>query len=463
MHCCVIRGLLDLSPLLSLRALCLTSCGLTSIDCRLGSLAALEYINLAGNALASLAHCGLGSLASLRDLRLDHNSLVALPPELGECHALRTLHVSFNMLTSIPSPVLDLLLKCSPGEVDFLNDHNAGCPLYDFFSGDGGKPVEAAGSEADFDAPAAVRASCAWVMGAAQHVTISRPALAALAQELAAMPTLAPPPWGELHYEDDLPMGSQTMIYVAVLDAINFCFWPQPGLEYDALALGLRAVLRANPDAFSCAALVGMTPETVRGWTTPPLPNADVRAACLRELGAALQESFGGSFRNLVAAAKGSCVALLRLILKHFPAFRDTAEYSSGGELRRVHFYKRAQILCGDLLAAFGVQSPIWGDAHALTCFADYRLPQLFRDKGVLVYSEPLASAVDGGEVLPSGGQWEVEIRAASVVVVEALTEALLQAGKDITAPQLDWLLWNLGEARIASMAPHHKCLGHYY
>lgn len=28
--------------------------------------------------------------------------------------------------------------------------------------------------------------------------------------------------------------------YLLVLDALNFCFWPQPGLEYEHLARGLK-------------------------------------------------------------------------------------------------------------------------------------------------------------------------------------------------------------------------------
>ena len=32
-----------------------------------------------------------------------------------------------------------------------------------------------------------------------------------------------------------------TAQYLLVLDALNFCFWPQPALEYEHLARGLKA------------------------------------------------------------------------------------------------------------------------------------------------------------------------------------------------------------------------------
>lgn len=31
------------------------------------------------------------------------------------------------------------------------------------------------------------------------------------------------------------------MQYLLVLDALNFCFWPEPGLEYEHLAASLKA------------------------------------------------------------------------------------------------------------------------------------------------------------------------------------------------------------------------------
>jgi hypothetical protein len=45
------------------------------------------------------------------------------------------------------------------------------------------------------------------------------------------------------HYSADAAVsGPLTCQYVFVLDALNFCFWPIPGLEYDTLALSLKKV-----------------------------------------------------------------------------------------------------------------------------------------------------------------------------------------------------------------------------
>lgn len=54
----------------------------------------------------------------------------------------------------------------------------------------------------------------------------------------------------------------------------------------------------------------------------------------------------------MVSAAKNSASVLVNSIIRMLPGFRDTAVYKG----RLIHFYKRAQILVGDLWAAYGRQ-----------------------------------------------------------------------------------------------------------
>lgn len=54
------------------------------------------------------------------------------------------------------------------------------------------------------------------------------------------------------HYSDNGPL---TVQYVFVMDALNFCFWPSEGLEYDTLALGLKSVLEKDTTAFDAEKL----------------------------------------------------------------------------------------------------------------------------------------------------------------------------------------------------------------
>jgi hypothetical protein len=61
------------------------------------------------------------------------------------------------------------------------------------------------------------------------------------------------------HYCLDVPSGPLTCQYIFVLDALNFCFWPTPDLEYEQLAKCLKRVLEQDSTAFSASSLMQMT------------------------------------------------------------------------------------------------------------------------------------------------------------------------------------------------------------
>lgn len=154
------------------------------------------------------------------------------------------------------------------------------------------------------------------------------------------------------------------------------------------------------------------------------------------------------------------------------PGFRDSSIYQG----RLIHFYKRAQILVGDIWAAYGIREKnIKGveksqsiyqfyDMQCLTMFADYRVPQILRDLGVFVYSEQLAADIDARKVIPCGSEEEIEIRACTIIAVEMLHQALLRLGvEDVIEIEIDWLLWQQGEKIKDEIAPHHRTLTIYY
>ena len=114
------------------------------------------------------------------------------------------------------------------------------------------------------------------------------------------------------HYSEDASTGGPwTCQYVFVLDCLNFCFWPQQGLEYDTLALSIKHALVRDVKALSGEALASMTEATLRSWfpETLQMPNMEERLLRLRELGQVLVTEFGGLAINLVRLARGSAVA----------------------------------------------------------------------------------------------------------------------------------------------------------
>jgi hypothetical protein len=283
-----------------------------------------------------------------------------------------------------------------------------------------------------------------------------------------------PPRWdeGDWHFHADAgEIGPLTAQYVFVLDALNFCFWPSTtGIEYDILATGLKRVLEKDSAAFSSERLQSLTTEQLASWFKPhDMPNAPERVRKLHELGLVLAAQFDGLAINLVRAAKQSAVACVRLIVSNLPGFRDEAIYKSC----QVFLYKRAQICVGDLWAAYGQgtagASPFaFTDIDQLTCFADYRIPQLFRSQGVFVYTAKLAATIDSRRELAASCEEEVEIRACTVHAVERLRAKIneLRAaahGSLLTSVQVDWLLWQKGEREKDTLSPHHRTRTIFY
>ena len=162
-----------------------------------------------------------------------------------------------------------------------------------------------------------------------------------------------------------------------------------------------------------------------------------------------------GSLGVLLAATGLSAAGLVRYLASRVPNFNDTA----GTGPRSVSFYKRAQ-LAASMVHRILVEEHRGGfaDIGILTAFADYRVPQILRELGILVYDHELAKTVDGEDALPPESMGEICIRAATVWGVEYLRQELEERfGSPITAAQVDYFLWLKARELKDSMRPHHR------
>lgn len=326
--------------------------------------------------------------------------------------------------------------------------------------------------------PLRVLASTQRLVRTARHVGIDAAAIAATAARIGAGD--APPlDWRpDLHPADADPAVMATL--VLVLDALNFCFWPLPtatqprwqitwqGETHDgywALAVALRRALAHGYPLANPAFLAGISEDDLRQIVAPDpgcaeIPLLHARLQHLHEVGTALQEQWDGTFLTAIQRANGSAVALLRDVLRTLPSFRDVQLL--GG--RELHFYKRAQILIADLVGAFNGGGPgAFHDLHALTAFADYKVPQVLRRFGILAYSDHLAAHLQRRDLLPSDSIEEIEIRAATVWAVELLRQALAERGHDHPAWTLDGILWHAGQTLPGDAEPYHRTLTVWY
>ncbi|HIC92775.1 MAG TPA: hypothetical protein EYP09_00795 [Anaerolineae bacterium] len=317
--------------------------------------------------------------------------------------------------------------------------------------------------------PLGVLESCRFVAERSEKVHIDQEAVGRFCRELVGR-GVEVPSWDFQHHFFD---GTErTVNWLLVLDGLNFCFWPEPRWEieyegerlrgYFALAASLK---RAVEEGFPL-----LDAEHLRNISLSELahifqgrgeiPLLEERLRILRELGEVLSEKYGGRACSLVEKAGKRAADLARGLVEDFPSFRDEALYRGHG----VRFYKRAQIFVADLYWSFGGKG--WGDLagmEELTVFADYKLPQVLREAGVLKYGLELAEKVDGRVPLTAGGQEEVEIRANTVWAAELIRRSLAEMGVSLRAFELDCILWSMSKGEGFRARPHHRVLTTFY
>ncbi len=328
--------------------------------------------------------------------------------------------------------------------------------------------------------PIGVLETTAPVVAAAQDVRIVPDAITRVAAALVARSqggSLPVPPWDKhYHWSDDQ---GRAVNVVLLLDALNFCFWADPGTErwtltyhdeeldgYWALAAALKRAIETDHcplwDADFLRQISDDDAESIfhpAGASSGRIPMFEARVANIREVGRVLVEQYSGWFGEAIKAADGSGPALVKQIVAHFPSFDDTAQYNG----QTVRLYKRAQILVADLYGAF--EGKGWGnlrDLDRLTAFADYKVPQILHSEGILEYSPALTAKIAAREQLPAESTAEVEIRAATIWGVELLRRALAELGVQARAFEIDWYLWTRAQGR-RGMAPYHRTRTVFY
>lgn len=210
-------------------------------------------------------------------------------------------------------------------------------------------------------------------MHRSKHVTINLQKLQEFAEEVAALPTPYSS-WEECHFKITEDVTIELVIaYIFLIDSVNFWFWPTSGFEYDDIVQNLNKLKAETPEFFTSSEMSKITAEEVGSKVfTPDFWLLKERARLIREVGAVITTFYDSSFEKFVKSCNGSASQLVDLIIEKMPGFRDESITQNG---EQIFFYKRAQILVGDLYGALKEHAPdlISSDIDKLTMFPDYR------------------------------------------------------------------------------------------
>ena len=121
----------------------------------------------------------------------------------------------------------------------------------------------------------------------------------------------------------------------------------------------------------------------------------------------------------------------------------------------------------------------LFEDIDEITMFADYRVPQAMVYFDMIRYTPALLDRLATDPYLPSGDELEQEIRAASILGVEKVKQAMLELyhqetgakkppaeeGEYLNAAVIDFYLWDTAKSLSREMAhiPIHKTTSIFY
>jgi len=278
-----------------------------------------------------------------------------------------------------------------------------------------------------------------------------------------------------------------TVAFIFTVDLLNFCFWSEKSADerfaieykgkrwtgYWSLVAALQRALDEeipitssdfwqNEDECSEEVLK----HVFRSATEEEIPMFEERVACLREAGQVLYEKYQCSFTNCIEATDHSAAALVNLLARDFPCFRDEVRFENR---KSVRLLKRAQILVADLWACFdGEDFGDFDDIDKITMFADYRVPQMLSSMGCLMYSPLLDHAIRQKQVIKSGHPWEIQLRGCSIWCVELIRREILRHHPDakVNAVLIDFYLYDSAKSReveVDELIPHHRTRSIWY
>lgn len=253
----------------------------------------------------------------------------------------------------------------------------------------------------------------------------------------------------------DLPV--ETIInFLLVYESIDFSFWGNPkwtietidGKEDGSIAL-MYAILKYVKDK-NTTDFSNITREEfgqmLKGNVKIPL--FEERYNIIRSVSQIVNEKMNGNFYQYIKDIYTD-EELFNVIIKYFTNFKDERIYKG----KTIYIYKLAQLLTSDILHIRELKENIKVDYSHLAGCADYKIPQVMRGLGILEYSNELAEIIDNKKEIEENSEYEVEIRANMLVVIDKIKEKL---SNQVCSIDINDYVWSQAKNKDIKLKPYH-------
>lgn len=226
-----------------------------------------------------------------------------------------------------------------------------------------------------------------------------------------------------------LDLSDETIInFLLIYESINFSFWGEPKWTIDTnigkldgsialLYVLLQYVKESKSTDFSSMSKKEFL-KILKGNIKIPL--FEERFKIIKEVSAIVNDKMQGNFYQYIKDIT-SDIELFETIIANFPSFKDERLYNK----QTIYFYKLAQLLTSDILHIKEQKEKIKVNYTHLVGCADYKIPQVLREFGILNYDNKLAKIVDNHSEISINSIYEVEIRANMITVINMINKKL--------------------------------------
>ena len=244
--------------------------------------------------------------------------------------------------------------------------------------------------------------------------------------------------------------------FLLVYEAIDFSFWGNPkwtintenGKEDGSIALLyviLKYVREKNTTDFS-----NITRDEFRKILkgNVEIPLFEERYNIIRNVSKIVNGNMNGNFYEFIKDITID-MELFNIIIKYFPNFKDERKYKE----KTVYFYKLAQLLTSDILHIREIKENIKVDYSNLVGCADYKIPQVMRGLEILEYGKELSEIIDNKKQIEENSEYEVEIRANMLIVIDKIKGKL---NNNVCPIDINDYIWGQGKNKNIELKPYH-------
>lgn len=242
--------------------------------------------------------------------------------------------------------------------------------------------------------------------------------------------------------------------FLLYFEAIDFSFWGNPKWEIQtekgkqdgsmALLYAMLKYIKENKNFDNITK--EKFGEYLKGNIEIPL--FEERYNILKKINNVVKEKMNGSFYKAIYNLKTD-EELFDFIINNFKDFEDIRTYKG----KTIYFYKLAQLLTSDILHMREKKEDIKVDYSHLVGCSDYKIPQGLRALNLVSYNEELANLVDNKIELKQNSEYEVEIRATVIYVINKIKELL---DNRINAIDLNDYIWLMSKNKDLPKKPYH-------